>query len=123
MGHNLKARIMEPATWHIVTATPGRERAAAAQLARRGFGVYVPTPDIAGYLFAFVWQEDTHKLPRCPGVGRVLTSPTGIPDADLHDLRAALSQLRNMRVAFHDATHHLPKRRRRPRRSKHLLTA
>jgi hypothetical protein len=119
MGHNLKARIMEPATWHIVTATPGRERAAAAQLARRGFGVYVPTPELMGYLFAFVWADDIHKLPRCPGVGRVLTSPTGIPDADLHDLRAALAQLRNLRVAFHDATQPRgPKRRRRPRRSK-----
>jgi hypothetical protein len=116
---NLHACIAEPATWHVVTSMPGTESTVAGELASRGFGCYVPTPEVTGYVFAFVWRDDFHKIPHCPGVGSILTTNRGIPDRNIRDLRILLEQLKLFRIAKFEAENaSKPRRRRRPRRSK-----
>jgi hypothetical protein len=73
------------ACWHVLLIEPQHENVAAAHLAGRGFGVYLPTvtvidrkdrgkfkdvPMFRGYLFTFVWDIWKHyrRIMACPGV-------------------------------------------------------
>ena len=99
------------AQWHVATVHPGHENIAAAHLAARRFGVYVPMIDdvaflpqgkrrsskrmFPGYVFLFVWDVALHlgRIHACPGVARVLFSdperPAVISDSDMEAIQAA----------------------------------
>jgi transcription antitermination factor NusG len=85
--------------WHVVVTHPQCENIAAAHLAGRRFGVYLPTgyeekfirgckrvvnrPLFPGYLFLFVQRIDRnwHKIEGCAGVAHIMVRDAGAIDA------------------------------------------
>jgi transcription antitermination factor NusG len=85
-----EAREGDAAHWYVVVASPAHERIAAAHLAGRGFGTYLPefdrmevvrgkkrirrVPVFPGYLFLFTWglARNWDRIHACPGVSRIL---------------------------------------------------
>lgn len=104
-------RVTEPgpeatASWYVLTVTPGQENVAAAHLAGRGFGLYIPmrrtdwdfvpchpTPELAGYILVSLWHDDLRRARACPGVSGVLCLANGKPvvltEAEVLNLRRA----------------------------------
>lgn len=80
--------------WHVLSTHPQSERIAAAHLAARRFGIYVPMVDrvaypkgkkqrvqalmFPGYVFVFAWDvaKNYRRIMACPGVARMLMTGT-----------------------------------------------
>lgn len=80
--------------WHVISTHPQSERIAAAHLAARRFGIYVPMVDrvsypkgkklriqslmFPGYVFVFAWDvaRNFRRIMACPGVARMLMTDT-----------------------------------------------
>lgn len=118
--------------WHVVTAVPNEERIAAAHLAGRRFGVYLPEYEgdvvrrgakahrvgllLPGYIFLFVWDIERHlrRIHACPGVLRVVMAgsmPAVIEDKDIDKIRAAENEERPLRATVEVLTRRKGKRR------------
>lgn len=85
------------AQWHLIATHPAREMRAAAQLAARGFGVYVPEIGrgwhgghfversvekmFPSHVLLFCWGIEQHvrRIRACPGVARIMCRSDGAP--------------------------------------------
>lgn len=107
------------AQWYVVLVEPGRERIAAAHLAGRRFGVYLPERDdvrvvrgkplartyplFPGYLFVFCWDIDHSKrrIEACPGVTELLKIDgryAVLSETDIHDIRREENRARPLKM-------------------------
>jgi transcription antitermination factor NusG len=112
--------------WHVLITGPDRERTAAAHLAGRRFGVYVPeieeasirrgavrssaTPLFRGYVFVFVWDIDRHRdrIMACPGVSAIMRRIDGsavvISDVMIDQIRATENSNRPLKMTIETVT-------------------
>lgn len=96
--------------WHLLQTHPSQEGTAAAHLAGRGFGVYLPTYRVKGvdrfgrkvlrlrklfpgYLFLFVWDVLYHRdrILACPGTASLVYlagEAVVVPDSMIDHLQA-----------------------------------
>jgi hypothetical protein len=110
----------ETPQWYALQTAPGHEHVAAAHLAGRRFGVFVPAYQeprqgdcganqtgpvrrilFPRHIFLFVWDVLRHwrRIHACPGVVRVLTideRPVVVPDAAINQMH--MIELKGMSV-------------------------
>lgn len=108
--------------WHVLTTGPAQERTAAAHLAGRRFGVYVPefeettirrgkprtivAPLFRGYVFTFVWDIDLHRdrIMACPGITAIMRRTDGsavvLSDSLIDQIRATENAERPLRMTI-----------------------
>lgn len=122
--------------WHVVMTHPGQERTAAAELADRGFGIYVPEKEfteirrgrkvdgkrllLPGYVLTFVWGIDEHcdRIRACNGVRDILFingHAALVPDWMVNQLRVEENRQRPLRTLVEVVT--VKKRKRQSHKS------
>lgn len=121
--------------WHVVTTHPAAENTAAAHLAARRFGLYLPTfldtrpghrtlrrPIFPGYVFLFVWDIRAHwdRIRSAPGVAGIVVDreehAAVLPDAWVRMVQGY--EIKRMTVDELGAVSWRKKPRQRPRKAR-----